>query len=211
MLLAVFSIIFIQLISLCSGIYDFQNDFILVNRQKRYVLSKRKWPTNTLTWTLQDIKYITKTDKFIIRNTLHRAFNLWASVSSLNFQELPDLHNTEANINIAFLKRKHGDNMPFDGPEGIVAHAFYPTLGILHFDADENWTLNQSNGINLYQTAVHEIGHLLGLEHSTDSRSVMYPKHRKYDVNYNLSDDDVRGIRQLYPRLEKNRLRKSKK
>lgn len=36
MLLAVFSIIFIQLISLCSGIYDFQNDFILVNRQKRY-------------------------------------------------------------------------------------------------------------------------------------------------------------------------------
>lgn len=94
----------------------------------------------------------------LFRNTLHRAFNLWASVSSLNFQELPDLHNTEANINIAFLKRKHGDNMPFDGPEGIVAHAFYPTLGILHFDADENWTLNQSNGINLYQTAVHEIG-----------------------------------------------------
>lgn len=42
--------------------------------------------------------------------------------------------------------------------EGIVAHAFYPTLGILHFDADENWTLNQSRGINLFQTAVHEIG-----------------------------------------------------
>ena len=51
--------------------------------------------------------------------------------------------------------------MPFDGPGGIVAHAFYPTIGILHFDADENWTLNQGTGINLFQTAVHEIGNFI--------------------------------------------------
>lgn len=76
----------------------------------------------------------------------------------MEFHEIPEFRKSGADINIAFLKRKHGDNMPFDGPQGIVAHAFYPKLGILHFDADETWTLNQSNGINLYQTAVHEIG-----------------------------------------------------
>uniref|UniRef100_A0A7E4WC81 ZnMc domain-containing protein n=1 Tax=Panagrellus redivivus TaxID=6233 RepID=A0A7E4WC81_PANRE len=192
-----------------SGEYDLSQDIPGGNRFKRYVVSKRKWPTNTMTWTLRTTSYITPADRFIIRNTLHRAFNLWASVSSLKFVEIPEGHQQwQPDINIAFVKGKHGDSMPFDGKEGIVAHAFYPTLGILHFDADENWTLNQQYGINLYQTAVHEIGHLLGLEHSTDSRAVMYPKNRKYDINYNLADDDVRGIRRLYPQLKRYRFKK---
>lgn len=38
--------------------------------------------------------------------------------------------------------------------EGIVAHAFYPPVGALHFDADENWTLNQSKGINFFQVCL---------------------------------------------------------
>uniref|UniRef100_A0A914YZ99 Peptidase metallopeptidase domain-containing protein n=1 Tax=Panagrolaimus superbus TaxID=310955 RepID=A0A914YZ99_9BILA len=202
------TLIFLQLINTCFGGYDLINDLDKQIRKKRYVLSTRKWPIRTLTWTLKKTPYISNSDKFLIRNTLHRAFNLWASVSSLEFVELPEGHRWEPDISIAFVKGKHGDNMPFDGREGIVAHAFYPTLGILHFDADENWTLNQPTGINLYQTAVHEIGHLLGLEHSTDTRAVMYPKNRKYDLNYELSDDDVRGIRRLYPQLKKYRFRK---
>lgn len=52
---------------------------------------------------------------------------------------------------------------------------------------------------NLFQTAVHEIGHLLGLAHSNDPRSTMYPQNKKFDVKYGLADDDVRGIRRLYP------------
>lgn len=46
--------------------------------------------------------------------------------------------------------------------EGVLAHGFYPTDGGLHFDGSERWTLNEYDGINVYQTAVHEIGHLLG-------------------------------------------------
>jgi predicted Zn-dependent protease len=43
------------------------------------------------------------------------------------------------------------------------------------------------------------LGHLLGLAHSNDHRSAMFPQNKKFDLKYGLSDDDVRGIRRLYP------------
>ncbi|VDK81575.1 unnamed protein product, partial [Cylicostephanus goldi] len=72
---------------------------------------------------------------------------------------------------------------------GIVAHAFYPRDGRLHFDADEDWSLNSPTGVNLYQvvsTAVHEIGHVLGLEHSVDPQAVMFSARRPYDPDFAL-------------------------
>ncbi|VDD85986.1 unnamed protein product [Enterobius vermicularis] len=130
------------------------------------------------------------------RNSLRKAFELWESASSLRFVEKPDDEKTD--VEISFARKVHGDKMPFDGKYGIIAHAFYPTDGHLHFDADEMWTFNSNQGINFYQTAVHEIGHLIGLEHSTDERAVMYPANKPYSAAFTLADDDIRGVRKLY-------------
>ncbi|CAJ0942448.1 unnamed protein product, partial [Mesorhabditis belari] len=160
------------------------------------ILRRKRWTKRALIWKLQR-QLITEADEFIVRNTLHRAFNNWAAVSSLNFKEASP--EEKADIEIAFEKGRHSDPFPFDGPDGIVAHAFYPRDGRLHFDADEEWTLNSQDGVNLYQTAVHEIGHLLGLEHSSDPRSAMYAAKRPFDADFGLADDDVRAIRKLFP------------
>lgn len=79
-------------------------------------------------------------DKELLRTEITRALNLWSRHSKLAFREVSD---KKADILISFEKRDHGDNLNFDGPGGVLAHAFFPASDIggdAHFDSDEYWT-----------------------------------------------------------------------
>uniref|UniRef100_A0A8C5RCY9 Peptidase metallopeptidase domain-containing protein n=1 Tax=Laticauda laticaudata TaxID=8630 RepID=A0A8C5RCY9_LATLA len=95
----------------------------------------------------------------------------------------------------------HGDSYPFDGPRGTLAHAFAPGEGLggdTHFDNAEKWTMGM-NGFNLFTVAAHEFGHALGLAHSTNPSSLMYPTYKyQHPFSYRLPKDDVKGIQALY-------------
>ncbi|KAK1563453.1 hypothetical protein Q3G72_027777 [Acer saccharum] len=101
---------------------------------------------------------------------------------------------------MAMPRRDHGDGFPFDGPGRVLAHAFAPTDGRLHYDADEQWAAGAapgSNSFDLETVALHEIGHLLGLGHSRVEGAIMYPSISN-GVTKGLHQDDIRGIRVLY-------------
>ncbi|KAM6902447.1 stromelysin-3-like [Xenentodon cancila] len=163
-------------------------------RQKRFALFGGRWEKTDLSYKIVRFPWQMSEDK--VRRVLQEAFGVWSAVTPLTFREVTD----KADIIIDFNRYWHGDNLPFDGPGGILAHAFFPRTqreGEVHFDYDEHWTVGNSVGTDLLQVAAHEFGHVLGLQHSLEPDAVMCPF---YSDSYplQLSEDDKRGIQYLY-------------
>ncbi|KAA0037468.1 hypothetical protein IC582_020790 [Cucumis melo] len=125
------------------------------------------------------------------------AMKEWAAHSLFTFSQAAD--DQVPDINISFQVGDHGDGVPFDGPGGVVGHAFAPTDGRLHLDGDDKWSAGlETQKVNVMNAALHELGHVLGLAHSTVQQAVMWPYIDVYALKA-LTDDDIAGLTALYP------------
>ncbi|XP_061119564.1 stromelysin-3-like [Conger conger] len=164
-------------------------------RHKRFVLFGGRWDKTDLTYKI--VRFPWQMSKEKVRSILHQANQVWSDVTPLTFTEV---NYGRADIIIDFTRYWHGDSLPFDGPGGILAHAFFPRThreGDIHFDYDETWTVGNGIGTNLLQVAAHEFGHVLGLQHSQVPGAVMSPFY-SFAFPLALSEDDRRGIQSLY-------------
>jgi hypothetical protein len=125
----------------------------------------------------------------IIRGSM----NTWAEVSPLYFTETSEILQSDLEFDF---RQQNESGYPFDrggtkGGGNILAHAWGPTHGLVEFDDYEDW-----GSTNLKAVSTHEIGHALGLGHSSVRDATMYAY---YDSGQqSLHEVDVRGIKSLY-------------
>lgn len=134
------------------------------------------------------------------KSAIRRALQTWDNaVSGLTFTEA----NGTADIMIGWGPKRH-ISCPNPFEEDELAHGFYPPpsttygdlAGDLHIRSNMDWSVDGSTAYDLETTALHEIGHILGLGHTTNESSVMF---RRYSgIRKSLTQDDIDGVCSLY-------------
>ncbi|KAM3703660.1 hypothetical protein ACB098_04G111900 [Castanea mollissima] len=157
---------------------------------------KPKWNKNYLNYTFDSSVTLEVQEK--LRPAVQKGFLEWFQWTKFTFEEAPQ--GSKSDIVIAYYRGWHGDDQAFDGPGNVLAHAAPPTIGKMHFDADENWSIDNPNGdqLDLVSVATHDIGHILGLQHSTNVDAIMYPFMNRGMTKRELTDDDIDGIAALH-------------
>ncbi|WP_420718254.1 matrixin family metalloprotease [Pyxidicoccus sp. MSG2] len=170
------------------GVSDFDRPHFLKSRPRRPL----RWAQNSLTFSVAP-----DTPSWVLE-VARQAILDWQSHTSLSF-EWVDAFNT-ADIQISFKPDHHDDQWALRPP--TVAHAFPPGTilpGQVHFRAAANWGMvATTKSLDLRTYMIHEIGHAMGLSHSSDRHSIMneHPRNGQRE----LSPRDVATIRALYPK-----------
>uniref|UniRef100_A0A670Y4A9 Matrix metallopeptidase 27 n=1 Tax=Pseudonaja textilis TaxID=8673 RepID=A0A670Y4A9_PSETE len=165
----------------------------------QYVLALPGWRKRKLTYRIAN--YTPDMRRADVDASIKKAFEVWSKVTPLAFVRI---HRGRADIYnnlISCCLSVHGRcPRQFDGPLGVLGHAFPPGhyfRGNVHFDEDETWIANLYG--NLFLVAAHEIGHVLGLAHSNDPRALMFPNYKPIDPDDSpLSEDDINAIQAIY-------------
>ncbi|XP_062552726.1 stromelysin-1-like [Armigeres subalbatus] len=173
-----------------SGILRYQQQFGLnetgeLDRETKISLKSPKCGVSNVAAHGEDFKWGSPSLTYYVKNTpsgiatatvkemLRNAFNQWSKVTTLDFVESND---PEADIEIVFGVRTHDSrskkcrNVLGDT---TLAHSFYPETGAIHFNT--KFFPGSMNKDEFFTTAMHEIGHAIGLEHSVSKASLMYP------------------------------------
>ena len=137
-------------------------------------------------------------DSFItedaFREEVTESFAVWENTADIRFQLVPDSAGVDIRLGWGNL----------DGSGGVLGQATLPTFGplsgvMVKFDADEDWFLNGDSPpdqIDFSSTAIHEIGHAIGINHSEKIQALMAATYSK--TIFELQPDDKEAAISIY-------------
>ena len=123
------------------------------------------------------------------RGLVRQAMDAWEAVANIDLVESSDGVNVGIRIG----------NREINTANVVGETTFWSVSGGTRMSAAEVYFDSSAYGGNsLYQIAVHEIGHALGLDHSNLTSAVMYYMVNSQNRSGTLTNDDVNGIQTLY-------------
>ncbi|XP_039042952.1 metalloendoproteinase 4-MMP-like [Hibiscus syriacus] len=155
-------------------------------------LSRKRWYRFPVTYGFYSgIEMPSGVEPQDVARAFDDAFAKWkAAVPKLNFKREQPGDNSDIKIGFTAIK----------SPKFGVG--YYPPKGMLLLDnSHTHWSTasNPARGeIDLQSTALHEIGHTIGLKHSNDPASVMYPTLSFGTIKRELTQLDINNLRALY-------------
>ncbi|MFG6621393.1 DUF4214 domain-containing protein [Sulfitobacter sp. 1A05707] len=122
------------------------------------------------------------------RDVIRQAFQMWEDVANIDFVEVAD--NRDVDIRLGY--------EDIDGPGGTLGLAYYGYIGTGFVEAEigfDRADIGRQTIDQFFETAIHEIGHTIGLGHSDAPNSIMLPRSYTGPV---LSSGDIAGIQEIY-------------
>ena len=167
-----------------------------------YAYEGPKWVTPVVTWSFAPTSGVfTDPISAAYQALVQQAVARWDGVIGITLQQVPD--SAAADIRIGFSSFGAAVNQI-----GNTSYSYMPgtitsfVAGVTVAAEDPAQRPVGTSGLyagtntSLYQVLLHEIGHALGLAHSTDPNSVMYPVATA--SNQDLNAGDIAGIQGLY-------------
>lgn len=165
------------------------------------------WPLRTITWSFFDTA-LAPGNRFSgsigadYRPIIGSAIQRWADVTGLKLQQAADAPGVDVRIGWGVFETSSqigstGVYYTLGGTllPGVTVRLEDPAQRALAPDASGAPTY-QNTSVTLYQVALHEIGHALGLDHSDDPSSIMFPVLQA--SNRDLNAPDVAAAQDLY-------------
>ncbi len=161
------------------------------------------WSSSTITWSFATAGGpVTGAIDAAHQATIEAAVARWGQVANLTFKEVSDsTPGVDIRVGWGVFSGSQVGETDYSYQVG-AKNTFVPGTTVLLENPSMTavgsslTSMYAGTSTTLYETMLHEFGHALGLDHSTDTSATMYPL--LGPTNGNLNASDIAGIQSLY-------------